>query len=256
MADKGKGSEKSKPKSSGGDEGGGGSSPIIDAIFWILLVLVAFSVLKGVFSSFGFSFALPSAAAFFEFVFNKVQIYSVFLSLVFFIGIIYFNFKLGELAHQSHHRIHGHGGHSDNHPKAHDQNDNDAPIPHFDPSPMAHSVAHSTPAFSEKHTQNKRWEMVQSRLTSMNEGDWRLSVIEADIILNDMLQKMGLPGAGVAEKLKSASKSNFHTLDDAWQAHKLRNRIAHEGASFHLTQEDAKQTVLLYKKVFDEFYFI
>lgn len=228
----------SSSKSSSGDEGGG-SNLFIDAIFWFLLALVVYAVLKGMFSSLGFNIGLPSAASFFEFVFEKVQIYSVFLSLVFFIGIIYFNFKLGELAHASHHRIHGsHGGH-DSH--AHTE------APH---------AAHLPKAFVDRHSADKRWQMVQSRLHSFSEGDWRLSVLEADIILSDMLSKMGLPGDGVAEKLKAADKNSFHSLDDAWEAHKMRNRIAHEGGSFHLSHESAEHTINQYKKVFDEFYFI
>ena len=246
MADtKSKGAEKSKPKSGGGEEGGGGSNGFVDAIFWILLVLVAFSVLKGIFSNLGFSIALPSATSFFEFVFDKVQIYSVFLSLIFFIGIIYFNFKLGQLAHESHHRIHGHShghDHASDHAVHHDDH--------------AHHAPHLPKAFTDKHSPDKRWQMVESRVNSMSEGDWRLAVLEADIILNDMLSKIGLPGQGIAEKLKAADRSSFHTLDEAWGAHKMRNRIAHEGGSFHVSHDDAKSAVDSYKKVFDEFYFI
>lgn len=237
MADA-KSKEKSKrpsssSKSSAGDEGGG-SNLFVDAIFWILLALVVYALIKGMFSSLGFSIALPSAASFFEFVFEKVQIYSVFLSLMFFMGIIYFNYKLGELAHESHHRIHGHN---------HDHND-------------SHSTPHQSKPFTDEHGPDKRWQMVESRINSTSEGDWRLAVLEADIILGDMLSKMGLPGNGVAEKLKAVDKSSFHTLDDAWNAHKLRNRIAHEGGSVHISHDIAKSAVNSYKKVFEEFYFI
>ncbi|MES2059872.1 MAG: hypothetical protein V4438_02490 [Patescibacteria group bacterium] len=238
---------KPKPKTAG-DEGGG-SSPLIDAVFWILLVLVAYSLIKGMFGSLGLSFALPSAASFFEFVFDKVQIYSVFLSLVFFIGIIYFNFKLGELAHQSHHRIHG--GHGHGHEHSHEADE-----PHDKVSHAAHSSDHHIHAGSDERPQNRRWKMVEARLSSGSEGDRRLALIEADIILQDMLTEMHLPGSGIAEKLKMANRNNFRTLDDAWEAHKIRNRIAHEGAAFHLSEEDAKRAINLYKRVFDEFYFI
>jgi hypothetical protein len=98
--------------------------------------------------------------------------------------------------------------------------------------------------------------MVQTRLASLNEGDWRLAILEADIILSDMLQKMGLPGEGVAERLKSVDKSSFRTLDDAWEAHKVRNRIAHDGPEFHITHTEAVRVIGLFKKVFEEFYFI
>lgn len=241
---------KEKPKHtnsahSGGGESGGGNNLFLEVLFWVLLGLMVFSMFKGAFSSVGSSFNFPSASSIFEFVFDKVQIYSVFLSLVFFIGIIYFNFKLGELAHASHHRIHGHSHGEHGHAQAHDSRFG-APA----------QTVHLPKAFANAHSPEKRWEMVQTRLNSFSEGDWRLAIIEADIILNDMLAKMGYEGDSVAERLKRADKSSFDTIDLAWEAHKFRNRVAHEGASFHMTHEEAKHIIARFKQVFDEFYFV
>ena len=231
----------SSASKSGGDDGG--SNVFVDSIFWVLLVLVAYSVLQGIFAAFGFSFGFPSMAGFFEFVFEKLQIYSIFLSLVFFIGIIYFNFRIGELARESHERKHGHT----------QAISSVAAAPHNAEQGAAH---HPPSAFANKHTPDKRWAMVESRISSFNEGDWRLALLEADIILNEMLGRMGFGGENVAERLKKADKGTFQTLDMAWEAHKARNRIAHEGAAFHLSHDEAKRAVSLYRQVFDEFYFI
>ena len=71
-----------------------------------------------------------------------------------------------------------------------------------------------------------------------------------------MLDKSGYRGEGIGEQLKSADKSDFTTIDDAWEAHKIRNSIAHEGASFMITEREAKRVIGLYKKVFEEFDYI
>ncbi len=103
---------------------------------------------------------------------------------------------------------------------------------------------------------NYKWQRIIDHLESDNVSDWKLAIIEADIILNEMLEKMGYHGATIGEKLKQIEKSDFTTIDKAWEAHKIRNLIAHEGANFTLTRKEAFRVIELYKAVFEEFYFI
>jgi hypothetical protein len=112
---------------------------------------------------------------------------------------------------------------------------------------------HSAPS---ERSENTRWLRVSAHADSENQSDWRLAILEADIILGDMLDKMGYKGETIGDKLKSIEKSDFLSLDDAWAAHRVRNVIAHEGAEFVLTQREARRVIDLYKKVFEEFKFI
>lgn len=100
---------------------------------------------------------------------------------------------------------------------------------------------------------NPRWMHIQSLMESGTPSDWRQAIIEADIMLDDMLLRQGYSGDGVGEKLKSVERSDFDTLDDAWEAHKVRNRIAHDGSSFDLSQVLAQRTISRYEAVFREF---
>ena len=103
---------------------------------------------------------------------------------------------------------------------------------------------------------NEKWLDVESKINSANPSDWRLAILEADILLDDMLVQMGLPGDSLGERLKSAHHSFFATLDEAWTAHKIRNIIAHQGSSYDLTYGEARKAIDLYRRVFEEFYFI
>lgn len=213
-----------------------GGNPFVDAIFWILLVLVVYAAIKGALASLGFSFDfLPTASSIFSAIFNQVQVLSIFLSLLFIVGIIYYNIKLGEIMHHGHGEGHG-GGHG-----AH-----------------GHEVVgtHGSPKDSHGHAPDKRWQSIQTRLHSNNESDWRLAIIESDIVLSEMLGRMGYVGATIADKLKMVERSDFNTIDEAWEGHKVRNRIAHDGAAFKLSQQEAERVVGLYQKVFEEFHFI
>jgi hypothetical protein len=89
--------------------------------------------------------------------------------------------------------------------------------------------------------------------TSSQPNDWKLAIIEADIILDDILKQKGYAGNSLGERLKSISPNQLESLQDAWEAHKVRNRIAHEGSDFILTQRMAQETVTRYQRVFNEF---
>jgi hypothetical protein len=101
-----------------------------------------------------------------------------------------------------------------------------------------------------------KWEKVKTHIESENENDWRHAIIEADIILGELLTKMGYRGDGIGEQLRRIEKSDFDTLDQAWEAHKARNAIAHEGSEYLLSRNEAKRIISLYRQVFEEFFYI
>lgn len=103
---------------------------------------------------------------------------------------------------------------------------------------------------------NPRWEHVKLLMESESENDWRLAILEADIMLADMVERMQYPGETLGEKLKGIERSDFNTIDNAWEAHKVRNKIAHEGSDMQLTQREAKRVIGLYESVFEEFHYI
>lgn len=105
-------------------------------------------------------------------------------------------------------------------------------------------------------TVNPRWAQIEKNMQSHNVSEWRFAILEADILLYDMLSQMGYEGNSIGEILKNVDKANFVTLDDAWKAHRIRNIIAHEGANYELSRDEAERTIRLFKRVFDEFYFV
>ncbi len=112
------------------------------------------------------------------------------------------------------------------------------------------------PALHDKERKNEQWEVVLSHVNSHSESDWRLAILEADNMLEDMVRTLGYAGESLGEKLKGVEQSDFTTIQSAWEAHKVRNQIAHDGVKFLLTQREAKRIVGLYEKVFNEFEYI
>ena len=100
---------------------------------------------------------------------------------------------------------------------------------------------------------NPRWAHIQGLMASLNTNDWRQAIIEADIMLGDMLTRQGYRGASIGDQLQQVEASDFDTLQDAWDAHKVRNDIAHQGSNFDLSQVVAQRTIAKYENVFREF---
>lgn len=99
---------------------------------------------------------------------------------------------------------------------------------------------------------NHRWQHIETLIGGTTASEWREAIIEADIMLDDTLTDKGYVGAGVGEKLKSIEPSDFSSLQDAWEAHKVRNQIAHEGSTFNLSDSLARRTIGRYETVFRE----
>lgn len=106
------------------------------------------------------------------------------------------------------------------------------------------------------YSKNPRWEVVIEYLKSANENDWKLGVMEADSMLDTLLDQLGFKGESLGDKLKFLNKEEFRNLNFAWEAHAVRNRIAHEGSNFTLTQKEANRIVALYEIIFRDYDFI
>lgn len=103
---------------------------------------------------------------------------------------------------------------------------------------------------------NEKWKKILEHLFSINENDWRLSIIEADAMLFELLSTLGFKGESLGDKLKSADRETFHNLTSAWEVHNIRNKIAHEGSSFVISHHEAKRVIAIYEDIFKDFGYI
>ena len=108
----------------------------------------------------------------------------------------------------------------------------------------------------EEVSKNPRWVRTLSYLFSEHTNDWRLAVIEADAMLESLLDQLGFQGETLGDKLKSATQEKFKNLTLAWEAHAIRNRIAHEGTAFELSSHEAKRVIAIYEQIFRQYGFI
>ena len=128
---------------------------------------------------------------------------------------------------------------------------------HHEIAEYAHNQALKQEESAEKGTfKNERWKKVLDYLFSVNENDWKLAVIEADSMLDDLLISLGFKGDSLGDRLKEANQANFRNINFAWEVHNIRNKIAHEGSSFELSLHEAKRVIALYEQIFQDFGYI
>ena len=90
------------------------------------------------------------------------------------------------------------------------------------------------------------WSEVEAHVAQ--ESTRALAVSEADKLLDAAMQINGITGTTMGERLKAAEDRFPHTLyQQIWDAHKLRNHLAHEvGAS--VTVAEAQQAVAAFRE--------
>ncbi len=116
------------------------------------------------------------------------------------------------------------------------------------------AVAHPVAAHDVPKTR-LRWDRILSEANSEADQNRRLAVLEADIMLGELLDELGYRGETIADRMRQVPKANFNTIDYAWEAHRARNRIAHE-SGYEMSPYEARRVIGLYDKVFREFGFI
>ena len=97
----------------------------------------------------------------------------------------------------------------------------------------------------------KAWQQIQKRLLSENQNDWKLAILEADHILNEILKMSGYLGAKLEDKLDLITSAQLFNIDEINNAHKIRDKISGD-PSFAVTQEEAREIIDIYKKSFIE----
>lgn len=90
----------------------------------------------------------------------------------------------------------------------------------------------------------RKWQKIQQYLDEGEAGQ-SVAVTEADKLLDYCLEKLQFGGEVMADRLRSA-KPSIRNYEAVWQAHKLRNKIAHE-SDYLIKKSDAKHAVRTYR---------
>ena len=96
-----------------------------------------------------------------------------------------------------------------------------------------------------------RWHEIEKLSSDNDAHGLAQAIIMADKLFDAVLQAKGLAGQVMADRLKSAKDlySDYSVYQGAWDAHKLRNQIAHE-LNHVVDITEGQQAVEKYLKAF------
>jgi hypothetical protein len=90
------------------------------------------------------------------------------------------------------------------------------------------------------------WRRIEEQFYRGGESDLKVAILEADKLLNEVLREAGIMGIQLGDRLKKTTTSQVPNLNELWQAHKLRNQIAHE-PNFKLKRDLAERALGIYE---------
>ncbi len=179
----------------------------------------------------------------------------VFLSLtVFFILLTFFClYKIKQLTSHGH-GAHG-GGHGGSHAPGHAapeaSHDDHAHVETQEHSGIAGHQGAPMKMVSETPVYTETWEQIYKLANSPREAEWKLSIIEADKLADDILQQLGYPGETMGERLMLIKPDQLSTLQDLWDAHKLRNLLVHD-INYKVKHEQVLAAINAFERVLRE----
>lgn len=92
----------------------------------------------------------------------------------------------------------------------------------------------------------KRWNKVKTRLESGSETQYKVAILEADAIADEILKGIGYDGMNMGERLAQIKPAQLDGLEELINAHKVRNHIVHDPA-FVVNREVAKEVIEVYE---------
>lgn len=96
-----------------------------------------------------------------------------------------------------------------------------------------------------------RWQEIKKHSDSLREAEWKFAIIEADNLVDGVLKKLGYSGETMGERIQFIDRHEVPSLENLWQAHRLRNRLVHE-PDYKLRREEMERAVRNYETTLKE----
>ncbi len=117
-----------------------------------------------------------------------------------------------------------------------------------------HALEHKlhTISFQEadREVDHSRWDYAMSLIEGVNESDWRHAIIQADLMLDEVMDQEGHRGVDLDAKLAAAP--DFETKQEALEAHEIRKQLSLD-IHFVLDDHTAYRTMKKYEAVLKAF---
>lgn len=99
---------------------------------------------------------------------------------------------------------------------------------------------------TKKAKMKARWDKIKKRLESGNEADYKVAIIEADSVIDDLIRRIGYKGENMMERINNIPIGQLDKVDEIKEAHEIRNRVIHE-EKFRVNRKTAEEVFTKYE---------
>lgn len=96
-----------------------------------------------------------------------------------------------------------------------------------------------------------RWEKILERIETENPSQYKVAVLEAEALAEEILSGIGWQGENMDVRLTAVTDSQLESRLGLLEAHQVRNAII-QNREYQISREDALSTLDRYKRFFDE----
>ena len=97
----------------------------------------------------------------------------------------------------------------------------------------------------------KVWKNVIRRMKTNNPSNWKIAIMEADQLMDEVIKSSGYRAATIDERYKQVEPEVFPMIDQLREAHQIRNRIMRE-PDFAITKDESLRVLRIYQQAFKE----
>jgi len=102
-----------------------------------------------------------------------------------------------------------------------------------------------------KRRQWRAWKRILKRLKSDNMIKWKMAILEADAIFDEILKMGGYQGNDIHERFKQLPPTALSNFEQIQMAHKIRDRVRQE-SDFVISKAEAEEVIKIYGQAFKE----
>jgi hypothetical protein len=95
------------------------------------------------------------------------------------------------------------------------------------------------------------WDKILARAIVSPPDSYRTALMDADALIDQLLQDAGFVGTNMAERLGRLNNMGLRSLNAVFRAHKIRNELAHS-SDIVLLEKEMKEVLSLYEKFLRE----
>ena len=114
------------------------------------------------------------------------------------------------------------------------------------------TIKGTTMPIASRKRMRKIWDKIEERIKTNSLAQYKVAILEADSLVDEILLKIGYQGDNMGERLENVDSKQIDEFDELKKAHQVRNKIIYD-KNFVVNKEKAEKTIRPYRDFLENF---